>query len=254
MPTALIVEDEPAANHLLSMLVQLRGYATDSAFSGGEAIEKAGGVHPDLVFLDLMLPDINGYEVCEAIKGRRSTTDIPVVMVTARVAGENWVQGFRAGASEYIAKPYTPDQIFGALAQAETWRRRVEDLDHDGSLALDAREDVAHLRHANELRSMLLERTRLEEDAINRLATALAEILQRGVDWGRANGRGLVADLSFRVEPRRFSLTLRDKSGWLAEDDPRHDGLARAIAGAGFDDVDLRPGREVHLTRTLPDS
>ncbi|HEY2158416.1 MAG TPA: response regulator [Isosphaeraceae bacterium] len=96
MPTALIVEDEPAANQLLSMLVQLRGYATDSAFSGGEAIEKADGGHPDLVFLDLMLPDINGYEVCEAIKGRRSTTDIPVVMVTARVAGENRIQGFRA--------------------------------------------------------------------------------------------------------------------------------------------------------------
>ncbi len=252
MPTALIVEDEPAANQLLSMLVQLRGYSTDSAFSGGEAIEKAGGVHPDLVFLDLMLPDINGYEVCEAIKGRRSTTDIPVVMVTARVAGENRVQGFRAGASEYIAKPYTPDQIFGALAQADAWRRRVEDLDHGGSLVLDAREDVAHFRQANDLRSVLLERSRLDEDSVNRLAAALAEILQRGVEWGRRHGRTRVAELSFRVEPLKFSLTLRDDSGWLADDDPRQDGLARAIAEGGFDEVDMRPGRELWLARSLP--
>jgi CheY-like chemotaxis protein len=252
MPTALIVEDEPAANQLLSMLVRLRGYETDSAFSGREAIEKATGGHPDLVFLDLMLPDINGYEVCEVIKGRRSTTDIPVVMVTARVAGENRVQGFRAGASEYIAKPYTPDQIFGALAQADSWRRRVDDLDDGAWLVLDSREDVAHFRHANDLRSLLLDRTRLEEVSINRLATALAEILQRGVDWGRAHGRARVAELSFRVESGRFSVTLHDESGWLGDDDPHRDGLARAIDGAGFDDVEFREGGELRLARSLP--
>ncbi len=253
MPTALIVEDEPAANQLLSMLVQLRGYATVSAFSGGEAIEKADGAHPDLVFLDLMLPDISGYEVCEAIKGRRTTTDIPVVMVTARVARDNRLQGFRAGASEYIAKPYTPDQIFGALAQAEAWRRRCDELDHGGSLALDARDDVAHFRHASDLRSVLLDRTGLDEHSINRLAWALAEIFQRGVDWGRARGRGRVAELSFRVEPHRFSLTLLDESGWLGDDDPRQDGLASVIAGAGFDRIDFRESRELSLSLALPD-
>ena len=68
MPTALIVEDEPEANKLLSMLVQLRGYRTDSAFTGGEALEKVDREPPDIVFLDLMLPDINGYEVCQALK------------------------------------------------------------------------------------------------------------------------------------------------------------------------------------------
>ena len=74
MPTALIVEDEPEANHLLAMLVQLRGYRTDSAYTGGEALEKVRSQPPDIVFLDLMLPDINGYEVCKSIKARRTTS------------------------------------------------------------------------------------------------------------------------------------------------------------------------------------
>ncbi len=67
MPKALIVEDEPEANELLAMLVQLRGYQTDSAFTGGEALIKAEQARPDIVFLDLMLPDLNGYDVCRAL-------------------------------------------------------------------------------------------------------------------------------------------------------------------------------------------
>src|SRR5205807_2528884 len=114
MPTALIVEDEPEANKLLSMLVRLRGYRTESAFTGGEALEKVDQARPDIVLLDLMLPDINGYEVCRALKARRQTHPIPVVMVTARVAAENRVESYRVGANDFVPKPYTPDQIFTA--------------------------------------------------------------------------------------------------------------------------------------------
>ena len=85
MPTALIVEDEPAANDLLSALVQLRGYRTDSAFTGTEALEKIGRRTPDVVFLDLMLPDIHGLEVCQSLKADESSRKATVVVVTARI-------------------------------------------------------------------------------------------------------------------------------------------------------------------------
>src|SRR4051812_13688943 len=164
MPIALIVEDEPEANQLLSMLVQLRGYQTHSAFTGGEALAKVEKVRPDIVFLDLMLPDINGFEVCRALKGNRDTSTIPVVMVTARVAAENRLQGFRAGATDYVPKPYTPDQIFGAMALADAWRARVADGELEGTISLDAAADVAILRDISRLWCLLLERTRLAED------------------------------------------------------------------------------------------
>src|SRR4051812_35115422 len=176
MPTALIVEDEPEANQLLSMLVQLRGYQTDSAFTGSEALEMVGRVRPDIVFLDLMLPDINGYDVCRALKGSRPTSAIPVVMVTARLASENRAQGFRVGATDYIPKPYTPDQIFGAMARADDWRRRLDDDEDRGVIPLDARGDVAPIREICRLRTLLLDRTRLSEEAARVLNQVLLDL------------------------------------------------------------------------------
>ncbi len=249
MPTALIVEDEPAANGLLAMLVQLRGYRTDSAFTGDEALRKADDHLPDLVFLDLMLPDINGYEVCKALKARRATGGIPVVMVTARLADENRVQGFRAGAVEYIPKPYTPDQIFGAMSRADSWRSRLDATDPSGELALDASEEVAHLLAASDLRSLLLARTALDEDEVGRLGSTLLDLLQRGVDWGRAHRRDLVATLDYAIGPDRVAFRLLDRSGWFEDDDPGRGEVAALLARGGFETVEVLDGRELRLAR-----
>src|SRR6516162_8544279 len=106
MPTALIVEDEPQANKLLAMLLELRGYETQSAFQGAEALEKSRSHVPDVVFLDLMLPDMDGYDVCRSIKASGSSALVPVVIVTARITAENRIASFGAGADDYIPKPY----------------------------------------------------------------------------------------------------------------------------------------------------
>jgi DNA-binding response OmpR family regulator len=115
MPIALIVEDEPEANRLLSMLIQLRGYQTESAFTGGQALEMAQMQRPDIVFLDLMLPDQSGIDVCRELKSRRETSDVPVVIVTARLEEDARARTAQVGANEYVAKPYTAGQIFDAL-------------------------------------------------------------------------------------------------------------------------------------------
>ena len=238
MPKALIVEDEPEANELLAMLVQLRGYQTDSAFTGGEALAKVERGKHDIVFLDLMLPDINGYDVCRALKGSRDTSAIPVVIVTARLAAENRLQGFRVGATDYVPKPYTPDQIFGAMAEADAWARKLAEGEADGFIPLDACDDVGHLRDVNRLISLLLERTPLPEDAARTLAHVLVELALRAVDWGCRNGKELVATLRYRWDQHEVSLTLKDESGWFAADPPRKpEGLGGLIARGRFDEV-----------------
>lgn len=252
MPTALIVEDEPAANKLLSMLVQLRGYRTDSAFTGVEAIRKADGDHPDVIFLDLMLPDTNGYEVCQTLRDRRATGDIPVVMVTARLAAENRLKGFRAGAIDYIPKPYTPDQIFQAMSLADSWRHRIDDLPDEGIAPLRSTDDVAHLRLASDLHALLLARTDLDEAAAGRVNACLVETLQRGVDWGRKADREQVATVEYRLDRDRLDLTIRDESGWFRHDHPRLNGFAGLLDDAGFREVDLRDGRELRLSVAAP--
>lgn len=220
MPTALIVEDEPEANKLLAMLIQLRGYRTVSAFTGGEALATIDRETPDVVFLDLMLPDLNGYEVCKAIKSRRSTALIPVVMVTARVAVENRLHSFRVGADQYIPKPYTPDQIFEALADADAWTCRDGRRVREGEIPFDSDGDGETLRRLSRLRSLLLAASPLEPDAAGRMVEALGTLWESADAWGRRHGVNHVATLHYHLDPGRAVLTLRDLSGWF-RDDPR---------------------------------
>jgi CheY-like chemotaxis protein len=232
MPTALIVEDEPAANQLLAMLVQLKGYQTESAFTGGEAIRKADDSRPDVVFLDLMLPDINGYEVCRALRGRRATNEIPIVLVTARLADENRLQGFRAGAAEYVPKPYTPDQIFQAMSRADTWRSRIAELPSSGEIPI-GRDHLACYQHASDLHRLLLARTRLSEDDVGRVITAVLDSFQRASSWAEDHPCGLVAKFGYKLEPSRIILNLCDESGWFRDEPPV--AIAAQMAQAGFD-------------------
>ncbi len=218
MPNALIVEDEPEANKLLSMLVQLRGYRTDSAFTGGEALAKVDRHRPDIVFLDLMLPDIDGYQVCHALKTRKDTTLIPVVMVTARVALENRIQSFCLGADHYVAKPYTPDQIFDAMAEARDWRQQVESNASAGDFPFESHDEGESLRRLAQLRSQLLACTPLDVDTVCRVSDSLRQLWQEADMWGQKHGRRDVAALSFDIEPDRVVITLRDHSGWFRDD------------------------------------
>ena len=240
MPNALIVEDEPEANKLLSMLVQLRGYRTDSAFTGGEALEKIERNPPDIVFLDLMLPDINGYEICEALKARKDRTLIPVVIITARVAVENRIHCFCVGADYYVAKPYTPDQIFQAMDDADVWRRRVEAEESEGEFPFEARDEGETLRHLAQLRSQLLAGTPLGLDAVCRVSESLRHLSNQADAWGQKHGARVIASLSYRIESDRVVLTLLDKSGWF-----RNDARSPAerwpdeIARGRFDAVDV---------------
>ncbi len=238
MPTALIVEDEPAANDLLSALVQLRGYRTDSAFTGTEALEKMALRPSDVVFLDLMLPDINGYEVCQSLKADESTRNATVVVVTARVALENRIQSFHAGADDYIPKPYTPDQIFQALADAEDWRRAVERPEAEGIIALDRDDADESLRQLARLRGLLLALTPLDGDTVVPLGAFLIELWKSADAWGRGHGTLRVADLAYRLDARGVSLEVLDGSEWLASDPlSREPDLRAAIEAARFRNV-----------------
>ncbi len=248
MPTALIVEDEPEANKLLAMLVRLRGYRTESAFNGAEAIEKADRHRPDVVLLDLMLPDITGFDVCRALKGRRATNPIPVVMVTARVAADNRLKSFRVGASDYVPKPYTPDQIFRALTAADTWRRDLREQAGRGEIPLGPLAEADTLTQSSRLLSLLLARTPWDEAEVRRLGVALLDVGRDAADWGGRHAVDLVANALYHQFPGCVTLTIRDEAGWFSPDTPALERLAplRPL----FDQVEQDPrGAEVTMTK-----
>ena len=222
MPTALIVEDEPEANKLLSILVQLRGYTTSSVYTGGEAIASIERDPPDVVLLDLMLPDMNGFEVCDAVKVRKDTTLIPVVMVTARLAAENRAHSYTRGADHYVPKPYTPDQIFEALDDTKQWRSHAEGLDvaEGGEFSFVTSDEDETFRELSRVRSILFAKTPLDIEELRGVEEALRSLVQDAEAWGKKNCVSRIAKLSYRVSSESLSLRLIDLSGWI-RDDPR---------------------------------
>jgi CheY-like chemotaxis protein len=240
MPTALIVEDEPEANKLLAMLLQLRGYQTVSAYRGAEALEKIREHAPDVVFLDLMLPDMDGYDVCRSLQSSRPVSLVPVVIVTARLTAENRIESFEVGADDYIPKPYTPDQIFEALEQSVVWREQLGRSHVEGEVPLDTRDDGETLRSLAQLRRMLQVRSGLGREEIDRISGAIKQLWSSVDSWSRRQRLNRVATLAFAVTPESLTLTVHDEAGWLrAWRDLAADEPSKALAEAAFDEVSL---------------
>jgi DNA-binding response OmpR family regulator len=103
----LIVDDEPGIIVALQFLMEQNGYATIVAFSGEEAMEAVVKHHPDLILLDIMLPVVDGLEVCQRIRENPDWRDIRIVLVTALGSDANVTKGLDLGADAYITKPFS---------------------------------------------------------------------------------------------------------------------------------------------------
>lgn len=107
----LIVEDEESLLKLESILLSSRGYDVTGVLNGIAALEQIDVVKPDLVILDIMLPEMDGFEVCRRIKANPATSHIPVVMLTAKKSGQDQKKGLDAGAAAYVTKPFKSARI-----------------------------------------------------------------------------------------------------------------------------------------------
>jgi two-component system phosphate regulon response regulator PhoB len=145
MNTILVVDDEPDLRELVRFNLDQAGYRVETASSGREALQALRRSPPDLVVLDLMLPDISGTELCRKIRLDAELADLPVIMLTAKAAEVDRVVGFELGADDYVTKPFSPREL--ALRVAAVLRRRYADATPDRVLENGAiRLDVARHR------------------------------------------------------------------------------------------------------------
>jgi len=107
----LIVDDEPHVIRLLSFMLQKEGYDVTTAENGEVGFSKAREIKPDLMFLDVMMPKMNGHEVCQAVKGDPALCDTRIVMLTASGQETDRVKGFSLGVDEFITKPFSPRKV-----------------------------------------------------------------------------------------------------------------------------------------------
>ena len=111
----LIVEDEESLLKLESILLTSRGYEVKGVADGRAALEALATMKPDLVLLDIMLPEMDGFEVCRQIKGDETTRHIPVIMLTAKKSREDMVKGEEVGADWYITKPFKSAMVIETI-------------------------------------------------------------------------------------------------------------------------------------------
>ncbi len=117
----LVVDDEEDILNLLKYNLSVEGYNVEAVDSGEEAVRAARNLSPDLVLLDLMLPGIDGLDVCRLLKNDERTSSIPIIMLTAKGEDSDIVTGLELGADDYVTKPFSPKVL---LARVKTILRR----------------------------------------------------------------------------------------------------------------------------------
>jgi DNA-binding response OmpR family regulator len=138
----LLVEDERDVSELIRYTLEKDGYEVVAAPTGAEALRTVRDMRPDIVLLDIMVPKLNGWEICRRIKQDPDTRDIPVIMVTGRVEEGDKVLGFELGADDYVTKPFSPRELLARI-RAVIRRTRRPGIDERpshlqvGDLAID---------------------------------------------------------------------------------------------------------------------
>jgi two-component system alkaline phosphatase synthesis response regulator PhoP len=139
-PSILVVEDEGSIASFVSLYLKNAGYTVRTASTGSEALAQFAAQAPNLIVLDLMLPDIDGIEVCKRI---RQTSDVPILMLTARDEDVDKIIGLEVGADDYLTKPFNPRELVARVksilrrAAPERRERESEVIEH-GDLRIDA--------------------------------------------------------------------------------------------------------------------
>lgn len=220
MSTALIVEDHVDQAEMVARLLKLRDYDSIVAETGEQGLRLAREHGPDVVLLDLMLPDINGFDVCRQLRSDRATMLTPIVMLTALGDAENRLHGFRVGANAYLSKPYGIEDLFQAVSAARAWRADIEQEKMHGEIHVELNSEVAFLQELNDFLMHLCQSTPLTTDQVLQLRQAVLEMGQNAIEWGNKHHVEKLVHIRYRLFEDRVEIVVRDQ-------------------GAGFDRTNL---------------
>jgi two-component system, OmpR family, alkaline phosphatase synthesis response regulator PhoP len=111
----LVVDDDVEMLELLGFILRKAGFAVGTAKDGVDALKKACSISPDLILLDLMMPKLDGFAVCEILRGDPATASVPIVVLTAMSGQLSRFAGLEAGASDYVTKPFSPKHLVSRI-------------------------------------------------------------------------------------------------------------------------------------------
>ncbi len=220
--TVLVVDDERKIRELVRSYLEREGYSVLLADTGARALEVVERARPDLVVLDLMLPDLPGEEVARSV---RTHSDVPIIMLTARAGEEDRVAGLRLGADDYLVKPFSPREL---AARVEAVLRRAGGGRGEGPMSFDQGGLVIDReRREVTVEGRPVELTRSEFDLLLALASRPGRVYSRYELVTRVQGydfEGYERTVDAHVK------NLRRKLG----DDPRRPRFVVTVTGVGY--------------------
>jgi len=144
----LVVEDDKDIRRLVENIFNNEGFITLGADSASDALKKIAASRPDLVLLDLQLPDKDGFEVCKTLRADPTTRTIPVVFLTVQNLDSYKIAGLEIGADDYITKPFNQTELVArarAVLRRAEWNEKKDQTVKDGDLTIDTEKHIAHL-------------------------------------------------------------------------------------------------------------
>jgi len=221
--TVLVVDDEPTISEVVARYLERAGYSTTTAGNGIEALKVAGECEPDLVVLDLMLPELDGFEVLRRLQAD-SEKRTPVILLTAKGEHDDKLAGLRRGADDYVVKPFSPSELVArvdaVLRRAQPASSEAEPLRFDG-LEIDVR---ARRVSRDGEEPQLSQR---EFDLLSFLATHPGQAFSRDQLMDRVWEAALYSDTStVTVHVRRLRAKI--------EPDPEQPRFIQTVWGVGY--------------------
>lgn len=219
--TILIVEDELKIRELLRGYFEREGFAVVTTGSGAEAITLAGSTHPDLIVLDLRLPDVSGETVAAEVRRSART---PILMLTAKAGEEDRIRGLELGADDFVTKPFSPREVV-LRVQAILRRSGIEDTGGPVSFGT-GRLTIDETRHEVTVDGSPVELTATEFGLLAALAAAPGRVYSRGELLNRVRGYEIASERTVDSHIRN----LRRK----VEPDPIHPAVVETVLGVGY--------------------
>jgi len=216
----LVVDDDVKTVELVKLYLNRDGYRVFTAYDGVEALRLARESHPDLIVLDLMLPGIDGLQVCRTL---RSESDVPIIMLTAKTTDQDKLTGLDLGADDYVTKPFSPKELAArvrAVLRRLPGERGPEQIKH-GALTVD------FLKHEASLAGRPLNLTTVEFKLLGILVKEPGRVFSRAKLIEKALGydfEGFDRTIDVHI------LNLRQK----LEPDPKHPEYIKTVYGAGY--------------------
>jgi two-component system alkaline phosphatase synthesis response regulator PhoP len=184
----LVVEDELDVAELMRYNLHKEGWDVLTVANGADAVKRARETHPDIILLDIMVPQLNGWEVCRRLKQDAETAAVPVIMVTGRVEEGDKVLGFELGADDYVTKPFSPRELIARIRAVVRRRRAAEAAERKAHLKVGDLE-IDRYRFEVRMQGQLVELTPREFELLATLAGAPGRVFGREelLDhvWGR---------------------------------------------------------------------